>query len=114
MAQSKRKQGKDGFIYRLLQGRWFSTSFFLKNAVFLLTALVFMMIYISNKYQVQTKIEQIQRLEQELERVKTETVRERSEYMSRTRESSMRHIIDSLNLGLDSRQQPPYIIKTKD
>lgn len=114
MASGKKTQAGGGFIYRIIQGRWFSTNFFLKNAVFLLTAMVFLMIYISNKYQVQTKIEQIQHLEQELERVKTETVRERSEYMSRTRESSMRQMIDSLHLGLDTRQQPPYKITVKD
>ena len=68
------------------------------------------MVYISNKYQVQTKIETIHSLEQELERVRTESVRQRSEYMSRTRESSMQMIIDTLKMGLEVREQPPYII----
>lgn len=68
------------------------------------------MVYISNKYQVQTKIETIQKLEQELERVRTESVRERSSYMSRTRESSMQVMIDTLRLDLQVREQPPYRI----
>lgn len=110
MATTRKKQRKDTFLSRMIQGRWVSTNFFLKNSIFLLTAMVFMMIYISNKYQVQTKIEIIQGLEQELERAKTENVRERSEYMSRTRESSMRNLIDSLHMGLETREQPPYKI----
>lgn len=105
-----KKNRKDSFFLRFLQGRWFSTNFFLKNAIFLSSGLIFLMVYISNKYQVQTKIETIHSLEQELERVRTESVRQRSEYMSRTRESSMQMIIDTLKMGLEVREQPPYII----
>lgn len=111
MAKEAKKEKSDNLLLRFIQGRWFSTSFFVKNCIFLVSAVIFMMIYISNKYQVQTKIETIQKLEQELERVRTEGVRERSEYMSRTRESSMQLMIDTLRLGLQVREQPPYRIK---
>lgn len=110
MTGTVKNKRKDNVVYRILQGRWFSTSFFLKNAIIIISALIFLMIYISNKYQVQTKIETIHKLQQELERVKTESVRERSEYMSRTRESSMQQMIDTLHLGLEVREHPPFII----
>lgn len=110
MADKEKKKKRSSFVARFFQGRWFSTAFFIKNAIILVSALVFLMIYISNKYQVQTKIELIQTLEQDLERVKTESVRERSIYMSRTRESSMQHMIDTMSLGLQIKEQPPYVI----
>lgn len=110
MAAPNTKKKSDNLFLRFIQGRWFSTGFFLKNSVFILSAVIFMMVYISNKYQVQTKIETIQKLEQDLERVRTEGVRQRSEYMSRTRESSMQYMIDTLHLGLQVREQPPYKI----
>lgn len=104
------KSRRDSFFFRFFQGRWFSSTFFLKNAIFIVTGIIFLMVYISNKYQVQTKIETIQKLEQELERVRTESVRERSTYMSRTRESSVQIMIDTLHLDLQVREQPPYRI----
>ena len=55
-------------------------------------------------------METIQKLERDLEIVKTESVRERSEYMSRTRESSIKELVDTLHLGLDVQEQPPFII----
>lgn len=109
----EKKVRKGSVISRFLQGRWFSTTFFLKNAIFFGSALVFLMVYISNKYQVQTKIETIQTLQQDLERVRTESVRERSLFMSRTRESSMQVMVDTMHLGLQVREQPPYIIEYK-
>lgn len=109
MANKQKK--KNTFIPRFIQGKWFSTTFFLKNAIFLMSLMIFLMVYISNKYQIQTKIETIQSLEQELERIRTESVRERSIYMSRTRESSIQEMIDTLHLGLQIKSQPPFIVK---
>lgn len=113
MAATQKKK-KDSAISRFFQGRWFSTTFFLKYAIFFISGLVFLMVYISNKYQVQTKIELIHTLNQELERARTESVRERSTFMSRTRESSMQMMIDTMHLGLRVREQPPYVIYYND
>lgn len=51
--------------------------------------MVAILIYITNRYQCLTRMEDIRKLEQELEIVETERIRERSTYMSRIRESSM-------------------------
>lgn len=102
---------RDNVFSKVVQGRWISTNFFARNTITLIAALFFMMVYISNKYECQTKMETIQRLEHQLEIVKTESVRERSRYMSRTRESAMNAMIDTLRLGLEVQERPPFSIK---
>ena len=111
MKKIKDKKKKDSFFSRFIQGRWISTTFLSRNAILLLSFLFFLMIYISNKYACQTKMEKILVLQQELEKVKTESVRERSIYMSNTRESAMKAMIDTMSLGLQIQEKPPYNIK---
>ena len=67
------------------------------------------MVYITNRYQCLTRMEEIRKLEHELEIVQTERIRERSEYMSRIRESSMQELVDTMHLNLrvqDKRSLP--------
>ena len=54
---------RDNVFSKVVQGRWISTNFFARNAITLIAALFFMMVYISNKYECQTKMETIQGLE---------------------------------------------------
>lgn len=65
------------------------------------------MVYITNRYQCLTRMEEIRKLEHELEIVQTERIRERSEYMSRIRESSM-ELVDTMHLNLRVQDKPPY------
>ncbi len=67
--------------------------------------------YITNKYECQTSMETIQKLEKELEIVRTERVREQSTYMSRIRESSMLQLVRRNHLDLEVQDTPPYKIK---
>ena len=66
------------------------------------------MVYITNRYQCLTRMEEIRKLEHELEIVQTERIRERSEYMSRIRESSMQELVDTMHLNLRIQDKPPY------
>lgn len=99
-----------GLLRRTVSGSWVSADLFMRHWLPIFTVLLIIMIYITNKYNNQTNMEQIRLLERRLEIVKTEAVRERAVYMSRTRESSMRHLIDSARLGLKVQEQPPYRI----
>lgn len=101
---------RDSLISRIMQGRWLSTDFFARNSIIILFVIFFLMIYISNKYECLTKMERIQALERDLEVIKTESVRERSEYMSRTRESAMQQLVDTLHLDLRVQERPPFSI----
>lgn len=42
--------------------------------------------------------------------VRSESIRQQSLYNSRTRESAMTLLVDSLGLGLMAQKQPPYTL----
>jgi hypothetical protein len=104
----------DSLLLRALQGRLLSTDFFAHNWLKLLMLVVMILIYITNKYQCQTRMEEIRDLSRKLEVVETERVRVRSEYMSRIRESAMQQLVDTMHLGLHVQEQPPYRIDRND
>lgn len=97
-------------IRSFLFGDVVSSDFFYKHKLKIFVALVLIMFYISTKYQCQTGMETIRKLENRLEVVKTESIRERATYMSRIRESSMAALADSVRPGLSVQQQPPYVL----
>lgn len=101
---------KGNIISTLIHGRVLSTDFFARNWLIVLTIIVMFLIYITNRYQCQTRMERIQELQRNLEIVKTENVLQKSRYMSRTRESAMTERVDSLHLGLAVQQRPPFKI----
>lgn len=106
--EKNQKARKGNIIGKVLYGQIISIDFFAKHWLTAFAALTVIMIFITNKYNCQTKMEEIRRLTTELEIVKTERIRVRSAYMSRTRESSMQHLVDSLGLNLHVQEKPPY------
>lgn len=95
----------------LVYGDRISASLFLKHKFTVALAIGMVILFISFKYECKTHQETIVRLENELERVKSESIRLQSEYKSRTRESGMVHMIDSLGLKLTAQEQPPYLLR---
>lgn len=95
----------------ILFGGVVSSDFFYRHKLKLFVILVLVMFYISTKYQCQTGMQTIRKLENRLEVVKTESIRERSLYMSRIRESSMTRLADSIHPGLAVQTQPPFVIE---
>ena len=93
---------------RILYGQIISSDFFVRHWIKVFAVVILIMVFITNKYNCQTKMEEIRRLNNELEIIKTERVRVRSVYMSRTRASSMQQLVDSLGLNLHVQQRPPY------
>ncbi len=112
-ARNNKKDQKPSIIKRIRQGEVLSSDFFARNWLTVFAGVVVVMLYITNKYTCQTKMEEIRRLETELEIVKTERLRVRSAYMSNTRESSMQHLIDSLGLNLRVQDRPPFKLEKK-
>ncbi|MCC8118050.1 MAG: hypothetical protein LIP09_04785 [Bacteroidales bacterium] len=112
--KTKIKQASDQVgtsALRLLFGDVVSSAFFNRNKFSVIIVLALFMVYIGIKYEVQTRMETIAKLEKELSIAKSESIRQQSEYKSRTRESQMQHSIDSLNLALHVQSQPPYILR---
>ena len=111
MAQAAGKSKKikdDNLLVKLINGRLLSSDFFARHWRSVLLAILMVLIYITNRYQCLTRMEEIRRLEQELEVVETERIRVRSTYMSRIRESSMQEMVDTMHLNLRIQDKPPY------
>lgn len=92
----------------LLMGKAVSYDFFHRHWIKIFLIVVLVMFYISTKYQWQTGMEAISRLEERLNITKGECIRQRARYMSRIRESSMTALADSVRPGLAVQPQPPF------
>lgn len=108
---SSKADAVSGMMWRMLYGNVITSEFFARHWLKLFILVVLVMIFISNKYQCMTHMEEIKRLETELSVTKTEGIRQRSSYMSRTRESSMQNLVDSTMPGLGVQKQPPYRLR---
>ena len=98
----------------ILWGSIVSSDFFFRHKIKIFIGVILIMFYISTKYQCQTGMATIQRLEERLDIVKAESIRERSRYMSRIRESSMAALADSVRPGLSVQQQPPFVLHLEE
>ena len=114
MAKKTKKKtsdtGHDNYLSRLIHGRILSTDFLSRNWMTIFIVVSIILIYITNKYQCQTRMETIQRLEDQLEVATSEAVRQKSAYMSNIRESSMQQLVDSLGMELRRPEYPPFSI----
>lgn len=112
--QSKRQERTSvvergrNIITRTIYGRVLSVQFFKRHWLAVFMGVMLIMIYISNKYSFQTRIEQVNSLRSELGVIRTEFIRERSMYMSAVRERAMRARLDSIGLNLTYQVQPPF------
>ncbi len=111
MATEKVKKKKGSVISSAVRGRWLSTRFFSRNWGIILALVVLVMIYITNRYQCLTAMENIQKLNKELEVIKSERIRQKSEYMNAIREKTMQKSIREAGLDLTHRDQPPFKLK---
>lgn len=99
------KKIKSRALIEGIPGNWF-----LKHFASVVLVVVLALTYISVRFDCVTSMETVQQLTRKLEVTRTEVQRERSSYMSRTCESSMQQMVDSLKLGLSIQERPPYKI----
>lgn len=107
-SEETKKEKKRGGAGSVLHGRWLSTSFLSRHWGLILSFVILIMIYITNRYQCITTIETIDALKQELQVVKSERIRVKSEYMSAIREAAMKERLSRLGIRLSVREQPPF------
>ena len=108
--KSKATQQVKSTVLGVVWGDVLTSQFFRKHSFAIILIIVLTLIYITFKYECQTKMETIAKLETELSILQSESIREHSTYKSSIRESAMQQRIDSLNLQLKVQDQPPYIL----
>lgn len=107
-SKSKAKEQVKSKVLGVVWGDILTSQFFRKHSFAIIMVILLTLIYITFKYECQTKMETIAKLETELSILQSESIREHSTYKSRIRESAMQQRIDSLNLQLKVQDQPPY------
>lgn len=95
-------------------GQGISSKFFLRNFFAVGLLVIFSVGFIALRFDCVTSMERITRLNKEIADMRTFKQRERSRYMTLTRESSMKHTVDSLGLGLSVPEQFPKTIHYDD
>lgn len=110
--KKKKSRGADvgSFSVKVFLGDIISSGFFGRNKFSILIIIGLIIFFTAIKYECQTRMETIAKLEKELAIVKSEGIREQSLYMSRTRESMMRTLVDSMHLDLGIQDEPPFIL----
>ena len=101
-AKTTTAKKKSPYIFKVFRGQVISSDFFARHWLPILIFIIVIMVYITTKFTYRTNIEKI---------VQNESSRERSLFMSRIRETSMQHMVDSLHLNLRVQPQPPFTVK---
>ena len=101
---------KSSAFKRFRQGRWLSLSTYTRNAIAVVIIMSLFFIYITFKFSVQMKLDEIISLREELSNAHTEMIKVSAEYNNRIRESELIELLDSLHLGLKEVEQPPYYL----
>ena len=98
-------------LKKILGGDIFSTHFLRNNIGLIVLIVVFVIIYISNRYSVQKDLIEIDKLETELSDAKYRALSSSSQLTERSRES---HVLEILKTNKDSilkiSSRPPFII----
>lgn len=107
-ADNRKAAKKDSLLLRTVMGKLLSSDLFARHYGSIVLVIGMILVYITNRYQCLTRMEEIRKLNRELEIVETERVRVKSLYMSRIRESSMQELVDTMHLNLQVQDRPPY------
>lgn len=111
--KKKSRGGLIGMMGDLYGGRFLSIEFFKKNFIYIIAITVMFLMYISNKYTGMTYHNNVLALTDTLNNVTADWVNSKAKYNSLIRESNMKELMDSMNLGLTSPEQPPYTLQVK-
>jgi cell division protein FtsL len=98
-------------IMYILGGTVLTEDFFWKNARFIITVFVIIVLYISNRYSCIEKISSIERLQRELKDAKYESVTISAELMGVSRESRVEDLVQKNGVDLKQINEPIYKIK---
>lgn len=108
-AESKnQKADKEASGMAFFRGEWFSGGGYKKNLPWVILVVSLLFIYMAFKFNVQVKIEEVRKARKELRDTRTGMIHVTSQFGSRTRESEMVKMVDTLKLNLKASEQPPY------
>lgn len=105
----KKKKGTS--LKNILGGDILATGFFERNGWLIVEIVFFMIIYISNRYQCQQQLIEIDRLKKELIDIKYDALTRSSELLEKSRQSRIEEYVSKKESDLQTATNPPYMIK---
>ena len=95
----------------ILGGTVLTEDFFWKNARFIITVFIIIVLYISNRYSCIEKMAKIEKLQRELKDAKYESLTISAQLMGVSRESKVEDLVQKNGVDLKQTSEPTYKIK---
>ncbi len=95
----------------IIGGDILATGFLHRQIKLLVLVMVFIIIYINNRYVCQHKLIEIDKLKKELTDIKYDALTRSSELMERSRQSRIEEYIVQKESDLQTSTHPPYLLK---
>ncbi len=111
--RNERSQRAQQALKGVWQGRILSLELFRRNFLYIIVIVGMLLMYIGNKFECQSKMEQVMALKKELDNAKTDCVNASARYNSKIRESQMKALVDTMHIDLTAPDQPPYHLSKK-
>lgn len=112
--KKKRNSKTSQTMNSIIVGRSFlSLDFFRRNFLFIIFVTGLMLMYIGNKFECQSKMQEVMTLKTELDNAKTDCVNASAKYNSMIRESQMKAYVDTMHIDLSNPERPPYYLSKK-
>jgi len=106
----KAKEVKKKVMY-IFGGTIFTEDFFWKNARFIITVFIILVLYISNRYSCIEKRAKIESLQRELQDAKYESQTISAELMGVSREARVEDLVKKNGVDISQTKEPTYKIK---
>lgn len=106
----KAKDIKKKIMY-ILGGTVLTEDFFWKNARFIITLIIIVVLYISNRYSCIEKMAKIESLQRELKDAKYESLTISAKVMGVSRESKVEELVQKNGVDISLTEEPTYKIE---
>ncbi|NDV95784.1 hypothetical protein D0T84_12815 [Dysgonomonas sp. 521] len=100
-------------IMYILGGTVLTEDFFWKNARFIITVFIIIVLYISNRYSCIEKMAKIESLQRELKDAKYESLTISAQLMGVSRESKVENLVQKNGVDLKQPKEPIYKLEKK-
>lgn len=100
-----------GALWNVISGKIITVGFLRKHFAKIAIVLFVIFGFIANRFSGMLEMRRIDNLEDDLKSMQSEYILSSADYFSKIREKTMKELVDTMKLDLDTPQQPPYILK---
>lgn len=109
--EKKPKKKKSGFLNTIMGGGWLANEVLTRNAPLFVLIVIYSFIYVSNRYEYERELVEIEKLTKRRDHLKNNLVTLKSEFTSNTRQSEIEKLLKDRNSEVQTTAKPVYSIK---